>query len=86
MDSNHDKVIQSHLCYRYTTRQKGGEFGTSEQDKVNCYVPSQGLCHGCISNSARTDRNTVVAGCVRECIMAGEERRDTHDIWPELGL
>ena len=21
MDSNHDKVIQSHLCYRYTTRQ-----------------------------------------------------------------
>ena len=23
MDSNHDKVIQSHLCYRYTTRQKG---------------------------------------------------------------
>jgi hypothetical protein len=26
MDSNHDKVIQSHLCYRYTTRQKGGEF------------------------------------------------------------
>jgi hypothetical protein len=22
MDSNHDKVIQSHLCYRYTTRQK----------------------------------------------------------------
>jgi hypothetical protein len=27
MDSNHDKVIQSHLCYRYTTRQKGGKFG-----------------------------------------------------------
>jgi hypothetical protein len=26
MDSNHDKVIQSHLCYRYTTRQKGGKF------------------------------------------------------------
>ena len=26
MDSNHDKVIQSHLCYRYTTRQKGGQF------------------------------------------------------------
>jgi hypothetical protein len=23
MDSNHDKVIQSHLCYRYTTRQSG---------------------------------------------------------------
>jgi hypothetical protein len=22
MDSNHDKVIQSHLCYRYTTRQR----------------------------------------------------------------
>jgi hypothetical protein len=21
MDLNHDKVIQSHLCYRYTTRQ-----------------------------------------------------------------
>lgn len=21
MDSNHDKVIQNHLCYRYTTRQ-----------------------------------------------------------------
>jgi hypothetical protein len=27
MDSNHDKVIQSHLCYRYTTRQKGGKLG-----------------------------------------------------------
>ena len=24
MDSNHDKVIQSHLCYRYTTRQLCG--------------------------------------------------------------
>jgi hypothetical protein len=35
MDSNHDKVIQSHLCYRYTTRQKGGEFGTSDRDNVN---------------------------------------------------
>jgi hypothetical protein len=35
MDLNHDKVIQSHLCYRYTTRQKGGEFGTSDRDKVN---------------------------------------------------
>jgi hypothetical protein len=35
MDSNHDKVIQSHLCYRYTTRQKGGEFATAELDKVN---------------------------------------------------
>ena len=22
MDSNHDKVIQSHLCYRYTTRHR----------------------------------------------------------------
>ena len=21
MDSNHDKMIQNHLCYRYTTRQ-----------------------------------------------------------------
>src|ERR1700747_590128 len=27
MDSNHDKVIQSQLCYRYTTRQKGGKLG-----------------------------------------------------------
>jgi hypothetical protein len=26
MDSNHDKVIQNHLCYRYTTRQKEGKF------------------------------------------------------------
>ena len=26
MDSNHDKVIQSHLCYHYTTRQKEGKF------------------------------------------------------------
>lgn len=25
MDSNHDKVIQSHLCYRYTTGQGGVE-------------------------------------------------------------
>jgi hypothetical protein len=25
MDSNHDKVIQNHLCYRYTTRQKEGK-------------------------------------------------------------
>ena len=23
MDSNHDKMIQNHLCYRYTTRQYG---------------------------------------------------------------
>jgi hypothetical protein len=27
MDSNHDKAIQSRLCYRYTTRQKEGKFG-----------------------------------------------------------
>jgi hypothetical protein len=26
MDSNHDKAIQSRLCYRYTTRQKEGKF------------------------------------------------------------
>ena len=24
MDLNHDKVIQSHLCYRYTIGQAGG--------------------------------------------------------------
>ena len=24
MDLNHDKVIQSHLCYRYTIGQSGG--------------------------------------------------------------
>lgn len=24
MDLNHDKVIQSHLCYRYTIGQTGG--------------------------------------------------------------
>ena len=44
MDSNHDKVIQSHLCYRYTTRQWvldrfepiREEFVTAKRTDVNC--------------------------------------------------
>jgi hypothetical protein len=42
MDSNHDKVIQSHLCYRYTTRQRmtgwltREQFVTANLADVNC--------------------------------------------------
>ena len=39
MDSNHDKVIQSHLCYHYTTRQEtrqsAEKFSTSKRAEVN---------------------------------------------------
>jgi hypothetical protein len=37
MDSNHDKVIQSHLCYHYTTRQSEnpGKFGSANKQEVN---------------------------------------------------
>jgi hypothetical protein len=41
MDSNHDKVIQSHLCYRYTTRQKRGTRGSFAYPKTGrCQLPS----------------------------------------------
>ena len=38
MDSNHDKVIQSHLCYRYTTRQYNSLI-TSELRRYPTSVP-----------------------------------------------
>ena len=38
MDSNHDKVIQSHLCYRYTTRHKGG--------KLAYHIPGKSQANG----------------------------------------
>ncbi|MEY2607552.1 MAG: hypothetical protein QOH31_5406 [Verrucomicrobiota bacterium] len=38
MDSNHDKVIQSHLCYRYTTRQSLDKLETGKPR------PSEAAC------------------------------------------
>ena len=38
MDSNHDKVIQSHLCYRYTTRQYKS-LSTSNLHECPTFVP-----------------------------------------------
>jgi hypothetical protein len=46
MDSNHDKVIQSHLCYRYTTRQYK-YLVTSELGNYPTWVPEiLGEMHG----------------------------------------
>ena len=46
MDSNHDKVIQSHLCYRYTTRQNEGDSDTISQANRNCQLSARRLCVG----------------------------------------
>ena len=54
MDSNHDKVIQSHLCYRYTTRQRMAgwlapareEFVTANCADVNCLAAWSPWCPG----------------------------------------
>ena len=48
MDSNHDNVIQSHVCYRYTTRQRRIEdpreqFVTAKRGDVNYLTGSRPL-------------------------------------------
>lgn len=56
MDSNHDKVIQNHLCYRYTTRQ----YFMSElklTGKVLTGFPSSGLPPVALGGSEYRPRN-----------------------------
>ena len=48
MDLNHDNVIQSHVCYRYTTRQRGDrrpreQFVTAKRGDVNYLTGSRPL-------------------------------------------
>jgi hypothetical protein len=45
MDSNHDKVIQSHLCYRYTTRQKEGSLRYHIVEKSQMTMTERMLRH-----------------------------------------
>lgn len=56
MDSNHDKVIQNHLCYRYTTRQ----YFMAELEltgKVLTGFPSSGLPPVALGGSGYRPRN-----------------------------
>ena len=46
MDSNHDKVIQSHLCYRYTTRQYKSLITSELGDCPTCVPEILGEMHG----------------------------------------
>ena len=71
MDSNHDKVIQSHLCYRYTTRQ-WEQFGLAQAaraipirvNRINFFMVNQGFQIGtklnhCSGNSLMMAWNTL---------------------------
>ena len=51
MDSNHDKVIQSHLCYRYTTRQYKSLIINELGDCLTCVPEILGEMHGVFQSS-----------------------------------
>jgi hypothetical protein len=46
MDLNHDKVIQSHLCYHYTTRQYKCLITSELGDRPTCVPEILGEMHG----------------------------------------
>jgi hypothetical protein len=46
MDLNHDKVIQSHLCYRYTTRQYKSLITSELGNRPTCVPEIVGELHG----------------------------------------
>jgi hypothetical protein len=51
MDSNHDKVIQSHLCYHYTTRQYKSLITSELVDCPTCVPEILGEMHGVFQGS-----------------------------------
>ena len=49
MDSNHDKLLQRQLCYRYTIRQN--EVRTNYEDSSESQVSRPLICHRNIDSS-----------------------------------